>query len=348
MPKLADNVNPKYRLHAQSGQALVSIAGRQILLGKYGSPESREKYERVIFEWRASGRQAPSRQAQDKTISELLVSYREHVLRYYRHPDGRPTGEAATIRGALRPLRLRYGATLAAEFGPLQLKALRESMIRPADGREGWARKTINKHINRIRQFFKWAVADGHIPGSVLEGLRAVDSLRPGRSEARETEPVRPVPEAFVYAVLPYVSRQVAAMIRLQMLTGARPGELCDMKATDIDRSGAVWIFKPQSHKTQHLSHSREILIGPKAQEILSPFLTHNLAAPVFSPFTAEAASASMRTERRLNTSGTAPATTGKRNQSGSRAHHILRIPTAGPSPAAAIWRFQRRRNWGG
>ena len=43
----------------------------------------------------------------------------------------------------------------------------------------------------------------------VYEGLRTVEGLRKGRSEAPETEPVRPVAEADVQAVLPHLPQVV-------------------------------------------------------------------------------------------------------------------------------------------
>jgi hypothetical protein len=44
VPKLAPNAVPKYRLHKQSGQAIVTLSGRDFTLGRFQSPESREKY----------------------------------------------------------------------------------------------------------------------------------------------------------------------------------------------------------------------------------------------------------------------------------------------------------------
>ena len=38
-------------------------------------------------------------------------------------------------------------------------------------------------------------------------------------------------------------------------------------------RAGAVWVYKPRRHKTQHYGKGRCIFIGPKAQEILRPWL---------------------------------------------------------------------------
>ena len=82
---------------------------------------------------------------------------------------------------------------------------------------------------------FKWAVADELIPPSIYHGLQAVTGLTYGRSAARETEPVKPVPDLHVAVVLPFVSPHVAAMIVLQRLSGMRAGEVVIMRPCDID-----------------------------------------------------------------------------------------------------------------
>ena len=99
-----------------------------------------------------------------------------------------------------------------------------------------------------------------------------MDGLQRGRSKARETEPVRPVAEAIVNATRPFLSRPVEALIDLQLLTGARPGELCILRECDLDMSGRIWVYRPEFHKTTHRGLGREIYLGPKAQEIVKPF----------------------------------------------------------------------------
>lgn len=42
---------PSYRLHKSTGQARVIISGKHIYLGKYDTPESWEKYSRVVAGW---------------------------------------------------------------------------------------------------------------------------------------------------------------------------------------------------------------------------------------------------------------------------------------------------------
>jgi hypothetical protein len=39
---------PSYRFHKSSGRALVTLGGRDYFLGKYDTPDSRERYDRLI------------------------------------------------------------------------------------------------------------------------------------------------------------------------------------------------------------------------------------------------------------------------------------------------------------
>jgi integrase len=111
-----------------------------------------------------------------------------------------------------------------------------------------------------------------------------VNGLRAGKSDAQEGQPVKPVPQAFVNAVLPRVAPQVEAMIRLQELTGMRPGEAVIMRTVDLETTGKVWVYRPAYHKTQHFGKPREIYLGPQAQEIIKPWLRTNLEEYLFSP----------------------------------------------------------------
>jgi integrase len=116
----------------------------------------------------------------------------------------------------------------------------------------------------------------------------------------RESKPVKPVPEAFVDAVRPYVSRKAWAMVELQRLTGMRPDEVCIMRTCDLDTSGRIWTYRPSVHKTEHHGRERVVHLGPQAQTVLRPWLRTNLLAYLFSPREAmEEKSAERRRERR-------------------------------------------------
>lgn len=298
---------PTYRRHKASGQAVVTLTDpsglrRDVLLGKYNSAASRAEYVRVLAEWEANERRLPgSGNAVDgMSVNELILAYWSHVETYYRHADGSPTSEVDAIRLALRRLKALYGHTPAASFHTLALEALRRSMID-----EGLCRNRINKDIARVKRLFKWAGARQLIPADVFLRLQTVEGLRAGRSDARETEPVKPVPEEWVRATLPFLRPQIAAMVELQWLTGMRPGEVTIMRSLDLDTTGPVWLYRPGSdqgthgrHKNAHRSQSRVILIGSKRQEVLRPWLRLNLTEYLFQP---REARAQFDAERRSN-----------------------------------------------
>jgi hypothetical protein len=79
-------------------------------------------------------------------------------------------------------------------------------------------------------------VAEELVPPSVYHGLQAVSGLKKGRTEARETCPIRPVAEEHVEAVLPMRTPPVRAMVQVQRLSGMRPCEVVIMRPCDIDR----------------------------------------------------------------------------------------------------------------
>ena len=285
MPKLAKNKLPAYRHHKARGLAVVTLNGKDVYLGPYGTQASKTEYDRVIAEWIANGRQLSEDQGTrqpDITISELIAAYWRHAQAYYTK-DGEPTGEQWWIKLAMRPLRRLYGTALASEFGPLALKAVRQAMIERGDGRN-----TVNGYVDRIKRMFKWAAENELVSPGAYHGLQAVGGLRRGRCEARETEPVQPVPDQFVDAIRPHVSRQVWAMIQLQRLTGMRPGEVVIMRTADMDTTGSVWHYLPASHKTEHHGHARVVELGPRAQAVTRPFMNPDLEAFLFSPAQAE------------------------------------------------------------
>ena len=284
---------PSLCRHKASGQAVIRLAGKDHYLGKFGSDEAAAAYDRLIAEWLSHGREAiPAQRA--LTVGELLLAYWRHAEQHYRHPDGSPTSEVAALRSALRPLRRLYGTVPAAEFGPRALKAVRQYLIE-----QSLARGVINKHISRIKRVFRWAVENELVPPAVLQGLAAVEGLKRNRSAARETEPIPPVSNEAIAAVLASVSPQIAALIRFQLLTGCRPGEACLLRPADLDRRGPVWVYRPQRHKLAYRDQSREIYIGPQAQALLAPWLARPEMEYCFSPREAEAERNAQRRSRR-------------------------------------------------
>lgn len=290
MPKLSRRKRlapPSLRLHKPSGQAVVTLGGRDIYLGPHDDPHCRTKYHRLLAAWEENGRQLPDDydpHVEDAfELDDLIDVYLDFAESYYRK-NGRPTSTMHTIASALTFAHELYGTEPAHEFSPRRLKACRQAMIDA-----NLSRKTCNKYTDLIRQMFRWGVEEEYIYPTLLQGLEAVAGLRKGRTDAREPEDVKPVPWAFVAAIEDHVPRQVWAMIQLQDLTGMRPGEVVSMRAVDLDTAGDVWVYVPREHKTEHHDADRFVDLGPKAQAIIRPFLAgRSIDACLFSPREAE------------------------------------------------------------
>ena len=98
---------PSYRLHKPSGQARTIIDGRHVYLGKYNSPESHQRYARLLAELAQPGRDAePVTNDIPKSLlllSQVLVKYLEYAEVYY-HDDGKPVKEFEGIVDAITPV----------------------------------------------------------------------------------------------------------------------------------------------------------------------------------------------------------------------------------------------------
>jgi len=157
----------------------------------------------------------------------------------------------------------------------------------------------------------KWAESEELVPPATLHALQTVAGLRFG--EAREGKGVLPIPEADLARSLPLLPPVVRALAEFQLLTAARPGEVVGLRVRDVDRSGkvefapgfavdagaAVWSVRLESHKTAYRGQQRVLLIGPRAQEVLAPFLAGR--GPDDWLFSAQEAVALQNAEKRRN-----------------------------------------------
>jgi hypothetical protein len=66
---------------------------------------------------------------------------------------GKPTDEVRCYESLISVWTELFGLTPLQDFGPNQLRAVRDAMIA-----KGWTRGYINRQINRLRHMVKWAV----------------------------------------------------------------------------------------------------------------------------------------------------------------------------------------------
>ncbi|HVL15555.1 MAG TPA: site-specific integrase, partial [Gemmata sp.] len=250
-----------------------------LYLGKHDSPESHAEYRRLLSELEPHPVTAAppiiGPRPSSVTVNELLLAFMRWALTHYRTPDGMPTTEIGEFKWSIRPVRELYGLTRAAEFGPRALAAIQAHMVGL-----GWCRTLVNRRIDRVKRVFKWAASQELVPVTVHQALRTLAGLRRGRTEARESEPVRPVDPALVVETLPFLTPHLRVMVELQRLTGMRPGEVCQLRFGDVDRGGESWVYRPSRHKTAHHGRSRVIHFGPRARAVVTAFLLRDGVPP--------------------------------------------------------------------
>jgi integrase len=227
-------------------------------------------------------------------VAELLNVYWTFAQEYFAVEAGKSDGELKGIKLALKAVKALYADAEVMDFGPLALRAVRDEMVK-----SGWSRKYCNAQVNRIRRVFKWGVERELVQAETWHALQAVSALKAGKTEARENVPVSIVDDCHVDIVLPWLSRQVRAMVQLQRINGARPSEILSMRGIDLNTfDPRLWEYRPADHKTNK-GHERIIYLNAAAQAELKPFLKTDVSAFIFSPAEAEAERRAEQHEKR-------------------------------------------------
>ena len=272
---------PAYGIHKASGNARTRIGGKVVWLGRYNTAESRNRYAAVIEEWRRNLVMTNETDIQQRIRGELLIDeaiadYLDWCeLRYVKR--GRQTSEVDIQRLAMTYLSESYGDLKVSEMSPLKLSKLVDRMI-AAD----LMRSTANALQSRIVHLFRWLSAREKCPISVHQALSAVEHLRSGRPTdsgliAREPAEVEPVPLKDIATTLRHLTPVMQDMVRLQRLTGARPGEICNLRPEQVKRNADDWLWRPP-HKMEHNPRiKRRIQIGPRARLIMGKYLNDRL-----------------------------------------------------------------------
>jgi integrase len=261
--------------------AVTTLSGRDHYLGRWGEPDATEAYARLIQQWLAAGRRLPEAVTPDEPISvnEVALRFIDHADRLYCARRGYAKLMSRT-KIPVRTLRERCGLLPARDFGPLALQQLRDVWVS-----EGLCRTTINEYTATVQRLFTWAASVELVPGSVAHGLKCLRGLRRGETVAPEPRRVGPVDAVTVARTLRHLPAPLRVLVRLLWRTGMRCGEAVQMTTGNIDRRGAVWLFRPGQHKNEHREQDRVIALGPRCQRMLAALLRPDEPdRPLFSP----------------------------------------------------------------
>lgn len=300
--------------HVESrGEARVRLGPKTFYLGPWGSEKAARNYEQLVATWLAQGRVWPQKPVKIVEVTDLIAVYLKHCeckySKYGRITSGRDN--------AARALELLTASGLAArrpcDFGPLMLLAFQRWLA--ADPYHRWSRVTINRYTDQVVAMFKHAEAAELIPrgSQYWMGLKSVEHLRKGRSPApgmdppREPRKVPPVADEIIDATIAATQTRhpmLCDMIRLQRLTGMRPGELVSICPTDLSPSThrEVMFYKvtPDRNKCDASDVERTVYLGPKAMAIVRRWADpKDPDATVFSPKRAFGLTLKARAKRR-------------------------------------------------
>lgn len=274
---------PKYRKNGD-GRAFVEYQCHRTYLGIYGTPESQQAYRQFIASIFTNP--ADVIQPRTATVAQICEQYLIFAETYYSAelpgttpPVRVPTGEFVNVRNAVADFIRLFAGAPGVSIGPLMILRLQNELVEA-----GYSRGTINSRVSRVKRCLRWCASRELIPGSVAESIWTVPGLQKGRTKAVEPEPVTSVAAEVVAATIPFLSPIVAAMVQVQYLCGMRPQDVCAMRLVDIDRSGDVWIYRPESHKNAWRGKPLIKAIPPEAQALLVPYLTRPAESYLFSP----------------------------------------------------------------
>lgn len=179
---------PSYRLHKPSGQAVVTLNGGDVYLGKWNTPESHSKYDQLVAEWLVRGRQQLNSQGRPAgaSVGEVILAFMRYAQEQY--PDS--SREPKMFRFTLRPLRRLYSHLPAVQFDAQALIALQWSMAtgnwmndqekekaKKRGDPIGWCRNVVNRRIARVKTMWRWAESRNLVPPGSYHHLQTVRGL---------------------------------------------------------------------------------------------------------------------------------------------------------------------------
>lgn len=140
-----------------------------------------------------------------------------------------------------------------------------------------FSRDYCNTLLKFTKTVFFWATTQ--TPPIISEArafsLSKVKALKPS-PKVRENKRRKDVPKKYITDLLPHLPLVIADMLRLQYLHGMRPGEVCNIRADEIDfdyENGKCWLYQPEKHKTACSGLQRTFMFGRQSQEILKKYL---------------------------------------------------------------------------
>jgi len=245
---------PMPRLHKTLGQSYVRWQGKMIYFGQFGTEQADKKY----WTWRGTLGQGA---AGGCTVKELVNRYA--ISRTWARCQLSRFNNIKDALGQLSELP-------ANSYGPTVFKAHRGQVASTGTR----SARQVNDLMRLMQRIFKWGVSESLVQYDVWAALKTVEPLKPYEL-VRQPKPREAANYDDVINTLPHLKDGTWSMVRLCMLTGARPGEIVALRISGIDKQGpnGMWVYRPKQHKTAHRGKRRFIVFNQESQYIIEAMI---------------------------------------------------------------------------
>ena len=169
------------------------------------------------------------------------------------------------LRRTLAPILERYAADICRR----DIRAILDSIVDRGQGREAEKRRQV------CTAMFRWALSQDIVAADPTAGLEAYDRGTP-RDRVLTVEEIETL---WRWLDTDALSLEAADILKLELLTGTRCGEVAGLRAEEIDRQKWTWTLPPSRSKN---GRQRVTPIVGLAREILERRLAGIEKGPLF------------------------------------------------------------------
>lgn len=248
--------------HHKTGQWHVRIRGKSMYLGK--NKETAEiRYCELILDLLGPEASIHGANSDAITLAVLLSKYCEASLEEVK-PGWRKL-KRDNLKQVCEIALSLYSSVPVENFGPLAFQEVRKQMAKVP----GRSRGYVNGLCSKLRSAFRWGVSQELVSQQCYDRLLTVRDLGMGQFGLPEGKKVKPVDLEMVATVLPFLNDRMADILRLLMLTGARPSEILNLRPAELTQDSEGFYYEPSQHKTEKKNCKRVIYFNIEARLIL-------------------------------------------------------------------------------
>ena len=216
-----------------------------------------------------TGRDLIAEEEESRAAAATRLTVDKLIELYLRR---RVTGRLRTAREIGRRLTRALSPILHRYADDLRRRDIRELLDAAAD--QGIAREA-EKRRQIVGAMFRWALSQDIVETDPTAGLKAYDPGTP-RDRVLSVEEIESLWKWLDSSVL---LPGIANILKLELLTGARCGEISGLCVEEIDREGWTWVLPAARSKNKQ---PRVTPLLGMARQIITEQLMHVQAGPLF------------------------------------------------------------------